>query len=240
MMSQIRRDGDQGSTVVLTYGDSITDGFGATDMKKLGYTNLLKEGLKLVHPSFDLIRNSAGYRCINRDCQRPCRNDSYCQEAHTHNVSAVTMFIGTNDCKAINWNEENFKRDYLELCQSFRNMSSHPDVFVIVPPPVYKDGFNAVNTTLANKVIPKLIPPIAKQCGLEDSQIINLFEVMGGEQLSKPFYYCSINHCDGYHPIDEGQDIMAQTILEHILDFYSNNPKGRQAEATAAKAPHTP
>jgi len=42
MMQQIRRDGDDGKTWVMAYGDSITDGFGASDMLKLGYVNLLK------------------------------------------------------------------------------------------------------------------------------------------------------------------------------------------------------
>lgn len=235
MMTQIRRDGDDDKTWVMTYGDSITDGFGASDMYKLGYTNLLKEGLKIVHPSFDLIRNSAGFRCVNKECERPCYKDAYCQEAHTHNVSAVTIFVGTNDCKGKNWNLENFKRDYLELCHSFRNMSSKPDVFVIVPPPVYKDGFGKVNITLTNRVLPKVIPPIAKECGLQDSQIINLHEAMGGEKLSKPFFYCSGRHCDGYHPIDEGQDMMAQTIMDHILAFYQANPRGRLEQLEGEK-----
>ena len=109
-------------------------------------------------------------------------------------------------------------------------MKSKPDVFVIVPPPVYKDGFGAVNTTLTNKVVPSLVPPIAKECGLSDQQIINLHDVMGGEKLDKPFYYCSGRHCDGYHPVDEGQDVMAKTIMEHVLAFYKANPKGRLSE----------
>jgi alpha-L-fucosidase 2 len=76
--------------------------------------------------------------------------------------------MGTNDCKPNNWNLENFKRDFLDLCKTFRNMQSKPDVFVIIPPPVYKDGFGGVNTTQTNKILPTLIPPIAKECGLED------------------------------------------------------------------------
>lgn len=78
------------------------------------------------------------------------------------------MFIGTNDCKASNWNEENFKKDYVALCKSFRNMPSKPDVFVVVNAPVYKDGFGSVNVTLTNKVLPSLIPGLAKECGLGD------------------------------------------------------------------------
>ena len=154
--------------MIMVYGDSISDGFGASDMLKIGYANLLKESFKLVDPGFDTVQNSAGFRCVNHECFRPCRNDSYCQEALQKNVSAVTMFIGTNDCKASNWNEENFKKDYVALCKSFRNMPSKPDVFVVVNAPVYKDGFGSVNITLTNKVLPSLIPGLAKECGLGD------------------------------------------------------------------------
>ena len=115
-MENIRRDGDDGKTWILAYGDSISDGFGASDMLKTGYVNLLKEGFKLVNPTFDVVQNSAGFRCVSKNCDRPCERDAYCQEAHKLNVSAVTMFIGTNDCKSRNWNLENFKRDYVELC----------------------------------------------------------------------------------------------------------------------------
>jgi len=95
----------------------------------------------------------------------------------------VTIYVGTNDCKGNNWNLENFKKDYVALCKSFRDMPSKPDVFVIVPSPVYKDGFGKVNVTLVNEFLPKLIPPLAKECGLQDGQIINLFEAMGGAKL---------------------------------------------------------
>jgi len=55
MMENIRRDGDDAKTWIMTYGDSITDGFGASDMLKTGYVNLLKEGFKMVHPTFDVV-----------------------------------------------------------------------------------------------------------------------------------------------------------------------------------------
>ena len=84
-------------------------------------------------------------------------------------------------------------------------MASKPDVFVIVPPPIYKDGFSSINTTLSNKILPSLIPPLAKECGVEDDQIVNLHNAMGGDNADAPQFYCDGRHCDGYHPIDEGQ-----------------------------------
>ena len=55
MMSQIRKDGPAGKTTIMVYGDSISDGFGASDMLKLGYANLLKESVKLVDSGFDTL-----------------------------------------------------------------------------------------------------------------------------------------------------------------------------------------
>ena len=57
---------------------------------------------------------------------------------------------------------------------------------------------------------------------------------MGGPGLTKPYLYCSGRHCDGYHPIDEGQEMIAATILPKVIDFYMKNPKGGKfAEAPA-------
>jgi hypothetical protein len=58
---------------------------------------------------------------------------------------------------------------------------------------------------------------------------------MGGEKLNKPFLFCDGRHCDGYHPIDAGQDVMAQTIMEHIVAFYQKNPKGRLSQTEKKK-----
>ena len=119
-------------------------------------------------------------------------------------------------------------------------MASKPDVFVVVPPPVYKDGFGAVNITLTNTVLPQLIPPLAKECGLGEENIINLFDAMGGAALNRPDFYCSGSHCDGYHPVDAGQNQMASTILPKVIDFYMKNPKGRLAPAPAPAQAATP
>ena len=49
---------------------------------------------------------------------------------------------------------------------------------------------------------------------------------MGGAQLSKPHLYCNGNYCDGFHPIDEGHEVIASTILPKIIEYYIKNPKG--------------
>lgn len=60
---------------------------------------------------------------------------------------------------------------------------------------------------------------------------------MGGAGLTRPDFYCNGNHCDGYHPIDAGQNQMAATILPKVIAYYMKNPKGARAQAAAPAAP---
>lgn len=50
------------------------------------------------------------------------------------------MFIGTNDANDLTWNEASFKKDYVNLCYKFKNMTTRPDIFIAIPPPIYGDG----------------------------------------------------------------------------------------------------
>ena len=68
---------------------------------------------------------------------------------------------------------------------------------------------------------------MAKECGVGDDQIIDLFNPMGGQQLLAPQYYCDHRWCDGFHPVDAGQDVMAREIFKTLMNYYMKNPKGR-------------
>ena len=69
---------------------------------------------------------------------------------------------------------------------------------------------------------------MARECGVADDQIIDLFNVMGGQQLNMPHLYCDHQWCDGFHPVDAGQDVIASQILTSIMNFYLKNPQGKK------------
>ena len=62
-------------------------------------------------------------------------------------------------------------------------MNSKPDIFVVIPPPIYKDGYVPGSMDLYNNQISQEIPKLAKECGAGDDQIIDLFNAMGGKDL---------------------------------------------------------
>jgi lysophospholipase L1-like esterase len=66
-------------------------------------------------------------------------------------------------------------------------------------------------------VLPKLIPDLAKQLGIDKSHIINMFEAFGGEQTDKNLNMTvsreSLSYtCDGMHPNDKGMSLITSTV----------------------------
>ena len=58
--------------------------------------------------------------------------------------------LGTNDSKNYNWNETAFHADYLEMSRSFMNMPSSPQLYMMIPPPLYADEAYGMNQTVIN------------------------------------------------------------------------------------------
>ena len=61
---------------------------------------------------------------------------------------------GTNDAKANRWANWStaFPRDYADMLASFQKMPSKPKVFVMVPPPLYRNGVYDMNQTGEHRV----------------------------------------------------------------------------------------
>ena len=241
MMSQIRRDGaDGGQTIFMEYGDSISQGWGSTDIWKMSFWSMLNEAYKKIDPSFQVIERGWGTRCARMGkCFLSCDYefakahpgqiyDWRCVESLGMNVSAVFLMYGTNDAKVHPFEMEPFKVEWLNLCKRFMNMTSKPDIFVTIPPPLYMDGYVPGSRDIYNQRISLEIPKMAKECGVPDDQIIDLFNNMGGKDMTMPQLYCDKRWCDGFHPVDAGQDIMAREIMKVMMNFYMKTPKGRQ------------
>ena len=48
--------------------------------------------------------------------------------------------FGHNDSRKKDWDEELFKKDYVEMINSLLKMGSKPSIYLMIPPPVYEDG----------------------------------------------------------------------------------------------------
>lgn len=115
-------------------------------------------------------------RCIRQS--GPYWDTDKYKESQTFLPDIVVIMLGTNDIKTENWVEgkANFVKDYTELINVYKNLSSKPDIFVVSPPPLYLDVNDEVRppNNLRNEAIDLL-----KQAAEEtDSYWIDVFTEM--------------------------------------------------------------
>lgn len=48
--------------------------------------------------------------------------------------------LGTNDAKTWNWNATAYFNDYVDMGKKLINLPSKPKLYLMVPPPLYKEG----------------------------------------------------------------------------------------------------
>ena len=75
------------------------------------------------------------------------------------------------------------------MATNFKNLKSKPDLFLMIPPPLYFSDDKSQQRTI-NVLLPTLIPDIARILGLADDKIIDLFNIMGGSDLTKFELFC--------------------------------------------------
>ena len=97
------------------------------------------------------------------------------------------------------------------MAKSFMMLESKPEIYLMVPPPLYIEGICHLRQCIINDTLPKLIPKIAKKLGLDESHIIDNFSALGGHDLSCPELF----H-DGIHPNDDGYAVIAQNAFKTV------------------------
>jgi acyl-CoA thioesterase-1 len=139
------------------------------------------------------------------------------QYALKSNPDIVTIMLGTNDAKSFNWEgvQQNkgdyFTLDYVDMIQQLRALPSKPEVYVMIPPPLYEPYPFEMNQTIINDIYPVVMRDIALVMGAQNIDIYSAFRdaESSGDKLT----------CDGCHPTDAANDIIATTIAATIAKF---------------------
>ena len=132
--------------------------------------------------------------------------------------------LGSNDAKEGMWSPYDFFNDYLELCKFMTAQEQKPKVYLVTPPPFYPQYGNKdkLMPEVINTYLPALTKQVANKCGLPKDQVIELFDAMGGEDLSMPELFCDPKikqydqKCDGFHPNKVGYSVIAQIMFDNL------------------------
>ncbi len=121
------------------------------------------------------------------------------------NPDIVTIQLGTNDSRDMNWplSQGEFYRDYASLVERFRIIPSKPEVILCFPPAAFKPAFEINNSVIINEIIP-IIQRIADEKGLE----------------TMDNYSAMLDHADllydGVHPGEKGSRKLAEIFKEKL------------------------
>lgn len=117
----------------------------------------------------------------------------------------VFIKLGTNDSKPVNrvyLNE--YEQDYKDLISSFRQLSSHPRVVLLLPAPVFKTDTTGITSgVVSDKIIP-MVRNVAYETGCE---VINLYNLL----IESPQFFP-----DKVHPTAAGATLIAKRVNEVI------------------------
>jgi lysophospholipase L1-like esterase len=174
---------------------SVGDEFTKSSKLDVSYTSALATQLKaLTETDWDVqnFGNSDDGAVQKTDNHTFWYTAQYNRSRLVTDVEFVVMMFGHNDAKQSSWNEDNFKSSYVDLCNDFKDVASQK-VYVVVPPPMYKDEKTGIRQFIVNDHITKLLPGIAESCG---ATLINAFDHMGSNALSRQDLFCDGTLCD--------------------------------------------
>jgi lysophospholipase L1-like esterase len=94
------------------------------------------------------------------------------------------------------------------MVKSFRQLDPVPEVYILVPPPLYEPYPYDMNATIINSIYSTLIRNIGDVVGAEVVDVFTAFKTSGltAAELS----------CDGCHPTADGNKVIATAIATKI------------------------
>jgi len=189
----------QNKIKVACVGNSITFGYGLKPGE--AYPTILQE---LLGDKYEVSNYGISARTLMRKGDRPYWNEAKYKEVLALNPDIVIIKLGTNDTKPQNWvHKEDFVKDYEDFIESFKQLPSHPKIYVCTPFPIFPNKFGIRDSILTNEMLPDLKIITAK----EKVKTIDIYHTFAG-QNNLVF--------DGVHPTKEGSALLAKKIYEAI------------------------
>jgi acyl-CoA thioesterase-1 len=179
---------------VACIGDSITRGTQYT----IDLWDLL--GSNYVVGDFGI-----GGATVYLDSNASYLNQTGFEVAKQFEPNIVIIMLGTNDAST-NLTESNpaFVSDYIKLVTEFQSLASKPEVWIVVPPPIFNNSANLNEDYFVQNIVPN-IKQVASQMNLP---LIDVFTPL-------------VNHpecfVDGVHPNVDGARTIANVIHSALV-----------------------
>lgn len=182
---------------VACVGDSIT--------RDTQYLEVLSS---MLGANYTVGNFGVGRTTVSLQFDKPYLRQPAFREAQTFNPDIVVIMLGTNDAYLNQQQRNNFTDDYKTLVAPFQSLPSNPEIYIVIPPPVFNNALGLPAAVLDNEVIPK-VNQTATELGLP---IIDMYTPL----LGNPEAFQ-----DGVHPNLAGSQVIAAEIYDAITQAFN-------------------
>lgn len=185
-------------TKIACVGNSITEGIGATS-GSTNYPAVLQRNLETTN--YEVKNFGASGHTLMKSGNSPYWNHERYQKALNYTPDIIVIKLGTNDAKPNNWvHKDQYVKDYIELINSFKNLSSQPKIYICYPLPLFgPNNWIADDAIVTGEMMP-MIDRIAQETGATIIDCHTPFE--GKAHLTT----------DKVHPNDKGYLLLAHVV----------------------------
>lgn len=178
---------------VACIGDSITRG-----------TEYTLDLWALIGPDYVIGDFGVGGATVSLHSEAAYMNKTACETAKAFEPDMVFVMLGTNDAdKTLNETTEEFVADYILLLEEFEELPTKPEMYLMMPPPIYNTSLSLSGELFAERVQPG-IREVADQTGLT---LIDAYSPL----LGHPDLFV-----DGVHPTAGGAQKIAEAVYAAV------------------------
>jgi acyl-CoA thioesterase I len=160
----------------------------------------------LGNESYTLRNFGAGATTVSLKSETPYMNTSVFHEALEFQPNIVIIMLGTNDAQpSLHQYNGSFVSDYAKLVSAFQALPNKPQIWIVLPPPVFSDQEGKISPEYFQQSI---IPRIQQAANQTNMPTIDVYSVLAGHPEYSP---------DGVHVNSEGAKLFADTIYKAIL-----------------------
>lgn len=187
---------------VACVGNSITEGFALAHPETESYPAVLQ---RLLGDRYQVGNFGLTAHTLMMKGNLPYMNKQPFKDAQAFLPDIVTIKLGTNDSKPINWiHKEDFKKDLNTMIDAFEALPSHPRIYLCLPIPSDRKDWGINDSTIVDGIIPR-IREVAHERNLP---VIDLHTPM------LPYY--PKEYTDGVHPNKYGAIVIAENIYKAL------------------------
>ncbi len=186
---------------VACVGNSITQGSTIKNEHRDSYPGLLSQ---MLGKRYEVRNYGFSGRTMLDKGNLPYMKEQMYQDALAFCPDIVTIKLGTNDTKPMNWQyKEEYPKNLETMVRAFQALESHPKIYICYPVPAYSLDWGINDSIIRTEVCP-YIDSIAALTG---AQVVDLYQ---------PFTNHPELFNDRIHPNEEGALGIA-TILYKVI-----------------------